>query len=85
MKEFQYTIKDELGIHARPAGVLAKFAKNLGSKVVIAKGDKSADAARLMSVMGMAIKQGEQITVTVEGETEEADVKQVQAFFEENL
>ena len=27
MKNFEYTIKDELGIHARPAGVLAKEAK----------------------------------------------------------
>ena len=28
MKSFEYTIKDELGIHARPAGLLAKEAKN---------------------------------------------------------
>ena len=29
MKSFEYTIKDELGIHARPAGMLVKEAKNL--------------------------------------------------------
>lgn len=28
MKSFEYTIKDELGIHARPAGMLVKEAKN---------------------------------------------------------
>lgn len=28
MKTFEYTIKDELGIHARPAGMLVKEAKN---------------------------------------------------------
>ena len=27
MKQFQYTIKDELGVHARPAGLLVKTAK----------------------------------------------------------
>ena len=27
MKQFQYTIKDELGVHARPAGLLVKLAK----------------------------------------------------------
>ena len=26
MKQFQYTIKDELGVHARPAGLLVKLA-----------------------------------------------------------
>ena len=28
MKKFEYTIKDELGIHARPAGSIAKIAKS---------------------------------------------------------
>ena len=27
MKSFEYTVKDELGIHARPAGGLAKLSK----------------------------------------------------------
>ena len=32
MKSFEYTIKDELGIHARPAGMLVKEAKNAPSQ-----------------------------------------------------
>jgi phosphocarrier protein len=32
MKTFTYTIKDELGIHARPAGMLAKTAKGFQAK-----------------------------------------------------
>ena len=32
MKNFEYTIKDELGIHARPAGMLVKEAKKYQSK-----------------------------------------------------
>lgn len=31
MKQFQYTIKDELGVHARPAGLLVKLAKQYTS------------------------------------------------------
>ena len=49
MKTFTYTIKDELGIHARPAGMLAKTAKALDSEVIIAKDDKSAAATKLMA------------------------------------
>jgi hypothetical protein len=34
MKQFTYTIKDELGIHARPAGLLAKKAKSYADTAV---------------------------------------------------
>ena len=37
MLSFSYTIKDEVGIHARPAGLLAKEAKKYESKIVIKK------------------------------------------------
>ena len=33
MKQFQYTIKDELGVHARPAGLLVKLAKRVVQKI----------------------------------------------------
>ena len=50
MKQFTYTITDPVGIHARPAGVLAKQAKALDSTVTIAKADgKSAAATKLMA------------------------------------
>lgn len=52
MKTFEYTIKDELGIHARPAGILVKEAKNYESKIKITKGQKTAEATRLMAIMG---------------------------------
>lgn len=37
MKSFSYTVKDELGIHARPAGMLVKEVKNFQSKVTLEK------------------------------------------------
>lgn len=85
MKEFTYKVTDELGIHARPAGMLNKCVRELSSKITITKDGKSADVTRLMAVMGMGIKQGQEVTITVEGETEDADVKVIQKFFEENL
>ena len=55
MKEFTYTIKEPVGIHARPAGMLAKEAKTCQSTVTIVdKNGKSVDATRLMALMGMA-------------------------------
>ena len=51
MKEFKYTIKDELGIHARPAGLLVKEAAAFPCKVAIEKGGKEVDAKRILGVM----------------------------------
>ena len=73
MKQFQYTIQDPMGIHARPAGLLVKAAKELDSTITItAESGKSAVATKLMAIMAMAIKAGHTITVTVEGGNEEA-------------
>ena len=87
MKEFTYTITDPADIHARPAGLLAKAAKGLDSTVTITKADgsKSAAATKLMALMGMGIKTGETVTVTVEGGDEEANAAAMEQFFKENL
>lgn len=85
MKTFNYTIKDEVGIHARPAGMLAKEAKKYESRIVIRKGEKSAEVTRLMAVMGMGVKHGEEVTVEIEGADEEAACKEIQTFFEQNM
>ena len=85
MKTFEHVVKDELGIHARPAGVLAKEAKNFKSTITIVKGEKKAEATRLMAVMSLGVKKDDLVTVNVEGEDEEAAFETVKRFFEENL
>ncbi len=85
MKTFTYVIKDELGIHARPAGVLAKEARKYESKIRITKDGKSAEAGRLMSVMAMGVKCGDHVEVSVEGPDEEAAFEGIRTFFESNL
>ena len=85
MKQFFYIIKDESGIHARPAGLLVKEAGMFESNIMIQKSNKTADAKRLFSVMGLAAKQGEEIQVTAEGSDEEAAIVAMETFFKENL
>lgn len=85
MKEFKYTIKDDLGIHARPAGLLAKLVKDYSSKVTIAQGGRTADASKLIAIMGMGIKKNDEVTVSVEGADESAAVTAVKDFFSKNL
>ena len=85
MKEFKYTITDPEGIHARPAGMLAKEAAKFKSKVFLYFGDKKADARRLIAIMGMGIKHGSTVRVEVEGEDETEAAAQIEAFFKANL
>ena len=81
MKKFEYTINDPVGIHARPAGLLAKAAKALDSTVTIAK----AEAGKLMALMGLGIKQGDTVSVIIEGGDEEANASAMEQFFKDNL
>ncbi len=85
MKAFTYTIKDENGIHARPAGSLAKKAKEFKSDITIAKNDKTISLTKLMAVMGMGIKCGDTVEIAVNGETEAAAFDEIKKFFEESL
>lgn len=85
MKSFEYTVTEEVGIHARPAGLLAKKAKEYASKITIIKGEKSAEANKLMAVMSLGVKKGETVTVTVEGEDEEKAFSEIEEFFKENI
>ena len=85
MKTFSYTVKDELGLHARPAGMLVKEVKNFQSKVTLERDGKSVDASRLMAVMGMGVKKDQTVTVTVEGNDEDAACEALKAFFKSNL
>lgn len=86
MKQFVYTITDPVGIHARPAGLLVKAIKVLDSTVTLAKSDgRSAAGTKLMALMGLGIKQGETVHVTVEGGSEEANAATLEQFFKDNL
>ena len=85
MKTFEYTIKDELGIHARPAGLLVKEAKKDESECTITKDGKTKKLTQLMMLMSLGVKQGETVTVTAEGADEDTAIEGLKAFFEANL
>lgn len=85
MKSFNYVITDEVGIHARPAGILVKEAKKYASTISIVKGGKKADATRLMALMSLGVKCGEEVTVEVAGDDEETACAELEAFFKANL
>ena len=86
MKQFTYTIKDALGIHARPAGLLAKKAKSYAdTAVTITANGKTVNLGQLMKLMALGVKQGCEVTITCDGANEEEAATGLLAFLEENL
>ncbi|HIV00398.1 MAG TPA: HPr family phosphocarrier protein [Candidatus Stercoripulliclostridium merdipullorum] len=70
MIQFQYTITDPEGIHARPAGFLVAEAKQHPCSITLRKDDKVGDAKRIFGIMSLIAKQGDTVTVTCDGEGE---------------
>ena len=86
MKEFTYTITDPLGIHARPAGLLAKAAKAYAdTTVTVTKDGNTVKASQLMKLMSLGVKQGNTVTVAADGPQEDAAIAAMETFFKENL
>ena len=70
MKQFKYVITDEVGLHARPAGLLAKKAKEMKGAdvtVTVSCNGKSADATKLMAIMGMGVKKDMEADYRISG------------------
>lgn len=85
MKEFTYKICDELGIHARPAGLLVKCASKFSSEITIYNGEKSADMKRLFALMSLGIKKDDTVRVTLSGADEDSACIELKGFFKNNL
>lgn len=85
MKEFIYTITDENGIHARPAGLLVKKASEFESEITIRLDKKSVDAKKIFSVMSLGAKNGDTVSVLVSGSDEEKAEKELSEFLKTNL
>lgn len=85
MKRFDYQIQDDLGIHARPAGLLVKTAMKYPCKATLTKGQNTADMRKLFSVMKMGVRCGDLVTVICEGDHEEEALAEFGKIFAENL
>ena len=56
MIEFVYTIKDPVGIHARPAGLLSKEGRKYKSTITVEKDGTAVNVLKLMALMKLGVK-----------------------------
>jgi phosphocarrier protein len=85
MKELVVKINNKMGLHARPASKFVKTASSFSSKVTITANDKSADAKSILMVMSMAITQGTEIKISVEGTDEKECMEALTELINDNF
>lgn len=71
MKEFTYTVNNTLGVHARPAALLAQCSVNFKSTVTYYCNEKKADGSNVLQILALKVKKGDVLKIAIEGEDEE--------------
>jgi phosphocarrier protein HPr len=70
LKQSTITIKNETGLHARPAALLVTEATKFKSLVTVNKGGKKANLKSLLGVLSLGICQNDEIIISADGEDE---------------
>lgn len=79
MAEKQTRIGAEEGLHARPASLFVKKAKEFTSDITVIKGDKEANAKSPLKVMSLGAKKDDEVTIRAEGDDAEEAVEALAA------
>lgn len=85
MKEIRYVVTDEIGLHARPAGLLVKTVTGFDSNITIKKGTMESNAKSIIGVMALGVKNGEEVTFIIDGSDEAEASETLGIFLNENL
>lgn len=85
MESFEYKIQVPVGIHVRNALLLSQSVMQYQSSIILHMGARSADAKKLMDVMLLRIRCGDEIYFTIEGTDERDACLAVRDFCEKNL
>ena len=70
--EVQLTIKNPEGLHARPAGMLAKKAAQFQSSIQISVSGQLKSAKSIMGLMSLSLKKDQEFTLIIDGPDAEA-------------
>ena len=76
------TIRNKLGLHARPSALLAKTAGLFKSSITLTSGSRSVDAKSILGLMTMAMPCGTELTVSADGPDEKTALESIVELFE---
>lgn len=78
-------LMNKLGIHVRPASLIAKTASRYKSNFIIRKGDTEVNGKSVMGVMMLAAGQGTKLELIAEGVDEQELMEEIVQLFENNF
>ncbi|MCD8511756.1 MAG: HPr family phosphocarrier protein [Bacillus sp. (in: Bacteria)] len=82
MIEKTLVVKRKTGLQARPAALFVQEANRFQSDVFIEKDGKRVNAKSIMGIMSLAINANKEVTLSVDGNDEEAAMESLMAFIE---
>lgn len=81
----ELTIKNEVGLHARPATYFIQKANEFKSGIWVEKEERRVNAKSLLGVLSLGIMQGATITLIADGSDEQAAVESLSTLVENNF
>ncbi len=82
MPDKDVTLTNDVGLHARPAALFSKMAAGFSSEVTVSKGDRSANAKSIMSVLKLDVKKGDNISIATDGDDGDDALAELVKFIE---
>jgi phosphocarrier protein HPr len=80
-----YIILDPHGMHARPATVLLKLARQYKSNISLQKDGKQVQMKSMLNILALSAKCGDTISVIIDGEDESSASLALDSFFNEEM
>lgn len=84
MPEISLTIKNKVGLHARPAGLFVREASKFKAAITVFNGERQANAKSILNVLTLGANQGAQLLIRAEGEDADAALQALTALNDSN-
>lgn len=82
MFELDTVIKNQTGLHARPAAQLSALCKSFPNEITLTSGERKANPKSIFSLLSGCFVKGETVRLSVEGENAQEVAEKIAAFIE---
>ena len=85
MKTLEVTLKNETGLHARPASLLTECVKKFESEIMVKKDGSTYNPSSMMSLLSMEASKGTKLNFTIDGPDESSAFDAIKSLIEKEI
>ena len=85
MKTIDFTVKNQVGLHGRPASLFVKTSQRYDSNITITFEEKTVNAKSIISVLGLGVTKGANISIAADGADADDALKSLKELVENNF